>query len=275
MNKNKKEEIIGFLKTWLETQKMFENKKDILKYLDISNSHFNNIVRGVRTPSDELIEKIKIMTEFDKQNKKQIKNERPYQNFTEEMRRWFSKQNRWKSQVELADYLGIPQGTIGKYFTGRALPKGELKNTLYDITGIELLRPEKIIKQNLTKKIKSEDVKSLKKNIQGIVQATKTIEQEISDLQAKISKNKENLAISTREAQPHKRFAIAFYQLADEIKTFRQSAIKDREKLRALISVKDVGYVSSFLKALFDEDKFSDFILFSDYKFESTGERNE
>ena len=50
---------------------------------------------------------------------------------------------------------------------------------------------------------------------------------------------------------------------------------KQREKLRNLISAKDVGYVSSFLKALFDEDKFSDFILFSKYEFEMSGGKNE
>ncbi len=71
---------------------------------------------------------------------------------------------------------------------------------------------------------------------------------------------------------PYEKLASSFYELAEVIISFRESDKNQREKVRQIISSKDVGYVISFLKALFDEDKFSDFIFFSKYDFEKRKE---
>ena len=68
--------------------------------------------------------------------------------------------------------------------------------------------------------------------------------------------------------KPSKRVAKAFYNLSEELLVFRESDPKEREEIKKLISSKDVGYVISFLKAIYDEDKFSDFIFFTRYELE-------
>lgn len=278
--KDKGNEIINHLNEWLESKQAkvaFKNRKEISNHVGISNSHFNKIVRGDAIPRDDTLRKIAILTEFEKNhnttNKINQKVVKKQLTFTEEFRKWYyQKQNKFHTQRELGNYLGIDNSTINKYLKGKSIPKGDIALKLFEITGIESLSLKKVPKKD--KKIKSKDVKSMESNIQEILQATKTIEQGMSIIQHAINENK-SLKLPYKDKQLHKRFAIAFYQFADEIKIFKKSGIQDREKLREVISPKDVGYVSSFLKALFDEDKFSDFILFSDYEFESMGEENE
>ncbi len=285
MNKNYNSmanDVINHLIEWLNTKQAkdaFHNREEISNHLGLSYSHFNKIVRGDAIPKDDILRKIAILTDFQRNNNSTNKitqdDDEKQKVFTEEFRKWFyQKQKKFQNQKELGDYLGLDHSTISKYLVGKNIPKGDIRLKLYELTGIESLGSKILSKKEMHKKIESNDVKSLDKNIDEILQATKTIENEISVLHQAITETK-SLKIKNTEMQLYRRFARAFYQLADEIKTFKQSGVKDREKLRDMISARDVGYVSSFLKALFDEDKFSDFILFSDYKFDSMGEENE
>ena len=57
----------------------------------------------------------------------------------------------------------------------------------------------------------------------------------------------------------------AFYELANALEPFKYMTAEQRANVKERIPVEDVGYVSSFLKAIYDEDKFSDFIFFTEY----------
>ncbi len=150
-NDNKKDEVIQYLLKWLENQKIFKNKGEIAQYLHISQSHFSNIISERKKPDSDLINKIIIMTEFEKQNSNNYypSEKRPYLKFTEEFRIWFSKQKRWKTQKELADFLGMPYSSFKKFFQGRSFPKGDIRKKLYQITNIEMLKSDEI-KTNMT-----------------------------------------------------------------------------------------------------------------------------
>jgi transcriptional regulator with XRE-family HTH domain len=276
---NKEKEIMDYLEEWIKNQKIFKKRQEIAKYLHISYSHFGNIILGKRQASSELIKKIAIMIDFDnlpgKQLKPDLKEDYRYKEFTELFRKWFyQEQTRFKTQKELAKHLNIDNSTISKYLQGKSYPKEKLKERLYEISGIELIKPNYFKDDtSILKSDKIEINKSYEINIDEILKASKKIEKELESLRQFIKDNKNSIRKSRINEASHKRFARVFYDLAEEIFRFRDSGIKDREKLRSLISPKDVGYVSSFLRALFDEDKFSDFILFSNYEFEMKGEK--
>ena len=80
---------------------------------------------------------------LDKRDKRYPVKERKYITFTEEFRKWFSKQTRFKTQKELAEYLGMPYSSLKMFFQGRSFPKGEIQEKLYELTGIELLNLSK------------------------------------------------------------------------------------------------------------------------------------
>lgn len=263
------EKIMEHLKEWMKTQQVFKKRIEIASHLSMSPSHLNNILAGRRQPSKKVLEKIADMTEFtiSKVNHQSISNDRPHMEFTEAMRTWFSKQSMLKSQKELSDYIGVPHSTVRTYFQGRGFPRGEIRDKLYELTEIEMLKPQGTKKKP---KVKKQGVET---NIDEIVQAVKIIEQELGELRQSI--NKKDIQTTKSHQPTHIRFADAFYSLADEILTFRDSGVIDRQKLRTMISPKDVGYVSAFLKALFDEDKFTDFILFSKYEFDKKGKSHD
>lgn len=267
---NKEEKIIHHLNGWLENQKVFNNRKEIAKYLSVSQSHFNNICKKRRHPSQSVLNKIAIMTEFDKSLKiverDNQNNDRPYKDFAVELRKWFNKQQRWKLQKDLTDYLGIDNSTFSKYCTGKSFPRGQIRKKLYDITRIDYLFEE----ESDIKKESKVIIKSKQESEEINVTINKLIK-ELESIKIRINENKILLKNRKIKELNHIRFSKAFYQLAREINNIRESDSNEREMLRNLISPKDVGYVSSFLKALFDEDKFSDFILFSKYDFEMEG----
>ena len=58
----------------------------------------------------------------------------------------------------------------------------------------------------------------------------------------------------------------AFYTLADLLSQMKESSPSQRKLVTSRIEARDVGYVTAFLRAMYDEDHFSDFIFFSEYK---------
>ena len=57
----------------------------------------------------------------------------------------------------------------------------------------------------------------------------------------------------------------AIRKLVRELEFFRTGSREDREVFRQNISAQDVGYTISFLKALFDEDAFQNWIFAAQY----------
>ncbi len=271
--KKKEDEIIEYLREWLKDQTVFKNRKEIAQYLHISYSHLNNIINGWKRAGDNLLQKIAIMTEFDKQKTRKTSlypgEERSYMDFAEELRKWFSKQNRWKTQREMAEYLGVPLGTFKGFFQGRKFPKGVTRKKLFEVTGIKMLEIDEA-ELSPSDKILSRKHERIPLNeyIEEIDKATKIIQQQLDTLRKYTKKNRKHLHSLDGDMSPSNRFAVAFYALADELLSLRDSGFKDRQEVREKISPKDVGYVISFLKALYDEDKFSDFIFFTKYEFE-------
>jgi transcriptional regulator with XRE-family HTH domain len=60
-----------------------------------------------------------------------------------DLRNWFNNQYTWKTQKEIAEYIGISHSAIKKVFQGIKKPEGVTKQKLYEITKLECFRDEK------------------------------------------------------------------------------------------------------------------------------------
>ena len=54
-------------------------------------------------------------------------------------------------------------------------------------------------------------------------------------------------------------------RLGEQLDFFKTGSRKDRGLLRRIVPATDVGYITSLLRALYDEDQFEEWILFSNY----------
>lgn len=261
------QEIIGRFREWLKSQSITET--EISKTLHVSISHLNNILNGRRTPNTELFEKIKMLLNI---KTSLYKKDSRHKQFAEELHTWFSNQSKWKTQKELADDIHLPYGTIKNYFQGIKIPRGKNRKILYDLTKIESIIDKKdinkinIIKfepEHITKK--SGDLTIYFKNIELCL---KTISENIQIIRNTSTQYHPDIFSNIQKKSTTQRTAFLFYALAKELINFRKSTKTERDELRKFISAKDLGYIISFLKAIYDEDKFSDFIFFTEYDLE-------
>ena len=158
---------------------------------------------------------------------KEIKKELP-----SKLRAWFQGQNKWKSLIEIAKYLDINKHTMSDYFNGRNYPKGENLKKVATLTQLPILLE---LQQN---EIGNKQPK----------QITKEQNKEISPLE-----NANNVYHKLTEL-----IALLDY--------FKKGTAKEREMLRQVIPPMQIGYTTSLLKALYNEDEFQQWIFFSDYK---------
>ncbi|MHA2135329.1 MAG: hypothetical protein ACW99J_15825 [Candidatus Thorarchaeota archaeon] len=271
--KRREKRIVEHFRNWLGSQKTFRNRREIAEHLDIGESHLSRIAGGSRRASDSVLRRIATLTQFGKREDEgslsQVDGERPYLDFAEQLRKWFFNQDKLKTQTELADHLGMPRSSCGMFFQGRSFPKGRIRRTLFEMTGIDMLRSEGR-KQDISKGIlpKSQKIPPLQRHLEEIGRASRTIQRESEALRKHVRESRKHIQSIEEESNPSGRVVVAFYALAEELMTFRDSEVPDRKKLRRLLSPKDVGYVISFLKALYDEDRFSNFIFFTEYEFE-------
>lgn len=267
------QEIIGRFRDWLKSQNITET--EISKTLHVSISHLNNIMNGRRVPNRELIEKIKMLLNI--KTSSNIKDSR-HKQFAEDLHTWFSNQTKWKTQKDLADDLHLPYGTIKNYFQGIKIPKGKNRKILYDLTKIESILDKNQLKKSVINLVDGNDeVKIIGDTTiyyKTIDSCLRTISENIEIIRNTQTHNYSEAFSDIHKKSTNQKISYLFYSLAKELINYRKSTKSDRDELRKLISAKDLGYIISFLKAIYDEDKFSDFIFFTEYNLEG-GKDNE
>ena len=160
--------------------------------------------------------------------KEQIKKELPLR-----LREWFQNQTRWKKRVEIAKHLNINEKTLDDYFNGRNYPKKENLKKLAELTKLPML-VELQQNQNKNKMPQPTTIKT-KRDDDSALQKANVVHQKLSEL--------DNL-----------------------LEYFKKGTAKEREMLRYVIPPMQIGYITSLLKALYNEDEFQQWIFFSDYK---------
>ena len=199
----------------------------------------------------------------------------------------------FKSKRDIARYLGIGFTTFSNYFDrGSKIVRPDYRKKIYDLTRIDSFRlaePAGAENQILASWIKN-TLDKTKKDI-GIKQKEKTKNRTDNSTKAQETKHAKDALISTQSGpytlrsqhiQSEKggrsvtdksvsdvvinEVVNSFFQLAKALQELKRSTQEMRREIRKKIPARDMGYVLSFLRAIYDEDHFSDFLFFSDYK---------
>lgn len=59
------------------------------------------------------------------------------------------------------------------------------------------------------------------------------------------------------------------HRLLNELNSFKRGTPADRAVLRNIVPARDIGYLTTLLKAMYDEDQFQTWLYFADYNPES------
>jgi transcriptional regulator with XRE-family HTH domain len=172
---------------------------------------------------------------------------------------WFKKQTKWKSRADFAREIEINESTLGDYFKGRHQPSPENRQKLFKATGLECFKPteeevpqvEPLIPQTEKWEVPWNDVgQQLVVIGQAVAQLGRLLGRpSTSDVAARVQAVEDTL-----------------YTLNDELQFFKEGSPHSRGILRRRLSGPDVGYVTTLLKALFDEEKFQDWLAMTTYE---------
>lgn len=165
------------------------------------------------------------------------------------LRSWFSSQKRFGSWAAMERALKITEDYLRHIKSGekRAVDP-ELRAKLFEATGLEAFKP-------IVGDFKSR--KSQRKISQQNPRDRDIIEQ-----------------FGDNPSERATRIKTLLIELADELEFFKQKPESVRRIFRKVIPGEDIGYVTTLLRALYDEDQFQRWLLFSDYKLKSK-EENE
>jgi transcriptional regulator with XRE-family HTH domain len=190
--------------------------------------------------------------------------------WNKKLREWIEYQE--ISQQKFADLLNknqkkkISRNTVNDWIRGKAthiVKDSKYRiSRLYEVTKLDCFAPEKV---ESTKTTKPESIDGLLTNFQNI-------EKEFKNLRSEIAKNtktydllKENKPVSERANN----VSNLFYMLIEELDFFKNSNEKERKQLTEKISPQDVGYLTSFLNAIYrPKDQFRSWVFSSNYKQE-------
>lgn len=174
------------------------------------------------------------------------------------LRNWFSSQKRFGSWAAMERALKITKDYLHLVKNGkRRAVDPELRNKLYQATGLDTFKPIvslKPSKRNFQKKLKTN------------ASAKSDSDMTIKNVTYPISEKQEN---ATAKANEIKKLII---DLAEALEFFKNKPESTRKTFRRIIPGEDVGYITTFLKALYDEDQFQRWLFFSEYKLRSKEE---
>jgi len=209
-----------------------------------------------------------------------------------QLKEWFKSQDKWKTREEFAKDIGIPFGTFRHFFEKGHTPSQKNMEKLYQATHLECFKrkEEKLVpspkppdegkeRPVLTKELKLEEsLDRLIRTLEEIIDFPKKLSElaeglnELKDISGKgsISNAIALSSPSSASVEAHiETVNILLFALNRELEFFKKGSKDSREKLRQTLSSPDVGYITALLRALFDEDRFQNWLLMSTYKMET------
>lgn len=171
---------------------------------------------------------------------------------------WFKEQTKWKNRADFAREIGINESTLGDYFKGRHQPSPENRQKLFQSTRLECFKPtEKEILQ-----VKAPIPQPEKREVpwNDVGQQLVVISQAVAQLGKLLSHPSPDVAARVQAVED------TLYTLNDELQFFKEGSPRSRGILRRRINGPDVGYVTTLLKALFDEETFQNWLAMTTYE---------
>jgi hypothetical protein len=187
------------------------------------------------------------------------------------LKRWLEGQPKGTTVAELARMTRIPESTFSNYFSGHGFPG--VRNRTEFVALIERLTPSE---QQIVVDLAKDNQKKRQMMAEGTeVELKDLINKVLSKFQQlteEIHRMKDGGEKAARTPSEHAERVLALlYSLDRELQYFRNASVADRDYLRRIVHGQDVGYITSLLRALYDEDKFQSWQLFANYQMVSRG----
>lgn len=149
-----------------------------------------------------------------------------------ELKTWLRQQGRFRSVREVADAVKIPYTSVKDYFNGRAVPAGERRRLLFELTKAPTLREGDVTAPR-------KDSGPNRNGTTGQVSKSPVAADDV---------------------------LLAIHTLIARLERFKKGTPADRDVLRAMVPKRDVGYLTTLLRALYDEDEFQTWLYFTEYQ---------
>jgi len=173
---------------------------------------------------------------------------------------WFKRQIKWKSRADFAREIEINESTLGDYFKGRHPPSPGNRQKLFKATGLECFKPTEAEEvPQVEVPITQPEKKAVPWGEVG--QQLVVIGQAVAQLGKLLSHPSTSDVVARVQAVED-----TLYTLNDELQFFKEGSPHSRKILRQRLSGPDVGYVTTLLKALFDEEKFQNWLAMTTYE---------
>lgn len=174
---------------------------------------------------------------------------------------WFKKQTKWKSQAELGRALKINESTLGDYFRGRHQPGSENRRKLFEVTGLECFKPPKEKEAPQVEAPIPQQPEKMEIPWDDIGEQLVEIGKAVARLGRLFTRSSVS-DVSTRVQVVED----ILYTLNDELDFFKKGTAHARETLRQHLNGADVGYLTTLLKALFDEERFQNWLAMTTHE---------
>jgi transcriptional regulator with XRE-family HTH domain len=173
---------------------------------------------------------------------------------------WFKQQTKWKSRADFAREIEINESTLGDYFKGRHQPSPENRQKLFKATGLECFKPTE---EEEARQVKPPIPRPEKWEVpwNDVAQQLVVIGQAVAQLGKLLSPAPASDVVAKVQAVED-----SFYALNDQLEFFKEGSPNSRGILRRRLSGPDVGYVTTLLKALFDEEKFQNWLAMTTHE---------
>jgi len=173
---------------------------------------------------------------------------------------WFKKQKKWKSLADFAREIKINDRTLGDYFHGRHQPSPENRQKLFKATGLEYFKPTEAEE---APQVKTPIPRPEKWEVpwNEVGQQLAVIGQAVTQLGKLLSPPSTSNIDAKMQAVED-----ALYALNNQLEFFKEGSPHSRKMLRRQLSGPDVGYVTTLLKALFDEERFQDWLAMTTHE---------
>lgn len=137
----------------------------------------------------------------------------------------------------------------------KKLWKGKL--TPLAVAGLLVLAEESEVTQGITPEITTQDILRLRDDVNRILHNVRS--------KAPETKADHKALKATDSITAAKSVRSTLRQLANELEYFKKGSEAERKKFRELIDPMEVGYITSLIKALFDEEGFQRWILATEF----------
>ena len=173
---------------------------------------------------------------------------------------WFSNQTKWNSRADFARAFGINEKTLSDYFNGRYEPTPKNRKKLFEATGLEYFKPigteEASLVEPVITKSESQEVP-----LSEVGRQLASIGKEIIQLGELLTRSATSDVVAHVQAVED-----SIYALNDELTFFKEGPAHSRRILRQRLSGPDVGYITTLLRAIFNEEKFQDWLAMTTYE---------